>query len=841
MNTRSTILCYSSVLILGAILAGVDTRQTDLNSDVGNGPVGSTKDERGKQTEDKETQNVEKNKNVIINQDAVNKQKQKYQPIVNTEALRKEQIQQQLQETLEQSQQQIKQPLPQKTQQKQAQHQPHESQQQTHLENSGNLRLPTKPQNQGSSPQRFKQSNPSEKLDEKSTINQPDTRSTTQKSAKVSDISTQKTKQEHVHTSGHIQQPLLKKQASVDQPATVNPLNERTEAGSSRPTTPKPAVEIEKEENLDPEEIERRAKVKKLIDEAFKLMFEDRDDEAKQARGLEVLLEAARLNDTESQVTCGFASLFGRYLPLNVTLAWELFQAASAKGHPKAQAGIGFMYTAGISTDSNQAKALVYYTFGALGGDVYAQMAMGYRHWAGIGVTQSCEAALVYYSKVADKVADEVSKGMMGIVQRIRLFDEQENPGSNGALLDEDLIQYYQFLADKGDVQAQVGLGQLNYQGGRGIARNHNRALEYFRNAAEAGNANAQAYLGKMYSEGSSVLKQDNATAFKYFKMAADQGNPVGEFGLGSSYLQGRGVKQDQHKAFQYFNAAAEQGWVDAQLQLGKMYFSGVGVKKDYKMAFKFFNLASQSGHILGFYSLAQMHASGIGIMRSCHTAVELYKNVAERGRVSEMLMDAHSMYKNGDPDSAFLQYSLLAELGYEVAQSNVAYILDKGEASLFGVNETYQRALLNWQRAAAQGYTNARVKLGDYHYYGHGTDIDYEAAANHYRMAYEQQHNPQAMFNLGYMHEQGLGLKRDIHLAKRFYDMAADSSTEAYLPVTLALTKLALLFTLQYFQDHTDFWQHIDMEATFGHYWDVYLATLLAMLLGVVMILRRN
>lgn len=27
--------------------------------------------------------------------------------------------------------------------------------------------------------------------------------------------------------------------------------------------------------------------------------------------------------------------------------------------------------------------------------------------------------------------------------------------------------------------------------------------------------------------------------------------------------------------------------------------------------------------------------------------------------------------------------------------------------------------------------------------------------------MASEQQHNAQAMFNLGYMHEQGLGMKR--------------------------------------------------------------------------------
>ena len=59
------------------------------------------------------------------------------------------------------------------------------------------------------------------------------------------------------------------------------------------------------------------------------------------------------------------------------------------------------------------------------------------------------------------------------------------------------------------------------------------------------------------------------------------------------------------------------------------------------------------------------------------------------------------------------------------------------------------------------KGNTAARVKVGDYHYYGYGTDIDYETAAFHYRLASEQQHNAQAMFNLGYMHERGLGMRQ--------------------------------------------------------------------------------
>ena len=74
-------------------------------------------------------------------------------------------------------------------------------------------------------------------------------------------------------------------------------------------------------------------------------------------------------------------------------------------------------------------------------------------------------------------------------------------------------------------------------------------------------------------------------------------------------------------------------------------------------------------------------------------------------------------------------------------------------------------------------GYTVARIKMGDYHFYGYGTDVDYETAVIHYRLASEQQHGAQALFNLGYMHEKGLGIKqveptgdthtRDMHIWK--------------------------------------------------------------------------
>jgi len=40
-------------------------------------------------------------------------------------------------------------------------------------------------------------------------------------------------------------------------------------------------------------------------------------------------------------------------------------------------------------------------------------------------------------------------------------------------------------------------------------------------------------------------------------------------------------------------------------------------------------------------------------------------------------------------------------------------------------------------------------------------------------------------------MHENGIGIDQDFHLAKRFYDQALETNKEAYLPVTMALFKL--------------------------------------------------
>lgn len=556
-----------------------------------------------------------------------------------------------------------------------------------------------------------------------------------------------------------------------------------------------------------------------MYEEAMRLLQEGgtRSDVRKLA--FQTFYVASRFGHTKSREWVALGTLLGWGLYHSLPRAHAELLALSEEGNPRGQFGLGLMHATGLMVPASVPHALVYWTFGALGKDELASMALAYRYWAGIGVEENCESALTFYYRVAKVVAKEISdKNQSGtaasggpMIRRARLLDEVDadtgflsvfgfsDGGLGGSGMNEDLFQYYQFMADKNNVTAQVGLGQLYYYGRLGVDRDFTKALHYFQLAADAGSHLAKAYLGELYMTDADGFKPDPAKALAYLKDAAEHENPVGQSGLAMAYLHGRaGLKRDPAKAVELLILAANQGWADAQVNLGRLFLGSVYVESNFKLALKYFTLASQQGNTLAIYYLGEMHATGTGVIRSCSTAVELFKNVAERGRWSKWLMYAHDAYREQRYDEAFVTYQLLAELGYEVAESNLAFLLEEGKVSVVDKSEFHSRALVQWQRSASQGSTSARVKLGDYHYYGYGTNQSYTKAIQHYRIATEQQQNAQAMFNLAYMHEQGLGLKQDMHLAKRFYDLATESSIVAKIPVKLALSRLQIYFILE-------------------------------------------
>jgi SEL1 protein len=64
------------------------------------------------------------------------------------------------------------------------------------------------------------------------------------------------------------------------------------------------------------------------------------------------------------------------------------------------------------------------------------------------------------------------------------------------------VLQYYQYSADRGNIDAQTAVGTLLNLGTHGVSRDHSAAAHYLARAAAAGNDEAMAHLGHMHGAG---------------------------------------------------------------------------------------------------------------------------------------------------------------------------------------------------------------------------------------------------------------------------------------------------------------------------------------------------
>lgn len=508
---------------------------------------------------------------------------------------------------------------------------------------------------------------------------------------------------------------------------------------------------------------------------------------------LAMMRNAADMGHAAAMATLGEMIWLGEVEEPSVSAAVVHFQKAADLGDPDAQLLLGILHSRGdMGEEPDEAAAVLHTHFSALASNTRAEMALGYRHLYGIGVQQNCHDAAAYFTRVADKAVASAQNGQAPFIEKKRLSDAADST-ANGIGDNEDVLMYYEQAADSGDTTAQSTLGQLYYYGARGIPRNYDQALKYFQLSAQQGDGTSMSTLGHMYAQGLGTA-EDNSTALEWFKKGAALGNAAAKNGLGYMHMYGVGVSQNYATAITYFTQAAEAGNPEGQFNLGALQIGGLGVKRDHTKAVQYFTLAAQQGHMVALYNLGLMHLHGLGTPRSCPVAVQILKGVAERGPWASILANATAQLSSGKISNALSMFELAGELGYEIAQSNAAYILDELGEQLTSMNETgrHKQAMRWYRRAAQQSNVYAELRLGDYHYFGLHGKVDYAKAAAHYRTAAEQK-NPQAMFNMGFLHQIGQGLPQDLHLSKRYYDMAADTQSRAYVPATLALWSLPL------------------------------------------------
>jgi SEL1 protein len=570
------------------------------------------------------------------------------------------------------------------------------------------------------------------------------------------------------------------------------------------------------------------------------------------AKEVAVLKNAASENDLDAIYLLAEMNFYGNFThPRNFRVAFEGYdRLASLTGNHTAQYMLGLMYATGIggAVERDQAKALLYHTFAAEQGNTRSEMTVAFRHHSGIGTPRDCDKAARYYRRVAEKAMAywrsgppggqnmpkmsyrwaEDSGGVYG--EGASFSSSGHNANKDGTIYTniDDILEFLDVRERQGDMHATFNLGRHYYEGSRSRKRNLKMARNQFMKIARVywgkdGKvspkapkgidkiaAKAAAHIGRMFLRGEGT-EQSFEKAATWFRRGIANGDALCQHHMALMYRDGLGVPKDSLRAAVYFKAAAEQDLPASQSALGALFLD----QGDVDTAGRYFELAARNGFTEAFYYLAEMTNNEIGRERQCGIATAYYKIVAEKAEaLHSSFAQANAAYASGDRETAMIYSMMAAEQGYESAQANVAYILDEQTSclstALSSALPSFPRpqptassrlilhnaalALIYWTRSAKQNNIDSLVKMGDYYLSGQGTTADVDKASTCYHTAAEIHHSAQALWNLGWMHENGVGpVSQDFHMAKRYYDLALDMNSEAYLPVKLALIKLRI------------------------------------------------
>lgn len=572
-------------------------------------------------------------------------------------------------------------------------------------------------------------------------------------------------------------------------------------------------------------------------------------------------LERCRPDDGACLGLRGELHLVGAGVPRNLSAALQLLTAGADLGDPDAQYALGALYSnlqeedeTGTSLGLRRQEALgVLYLYAAsVAGHSGALMAMGYRHSEGYGVPKACTTAALNYIEVARRVADVYSAGMPQAVELVRLGVD----GRDRKAMSASEVSLFVEIASSGDANIAAAVGKRYLLGIEGFRQNYAKAVQHLQIAAERDHSSAMALLGYMHCLGLGIDKNMEVAHDLFYASVQRGGDAMGHNGLGFIYFHGMaGKEKDLAKAVSHFNSSAHGGSADGMFNLASMYLTGTGIEQSFQRASLWFTQALDRGHTPATYTLAVMHLNGVGTVRNCKLAVDLLKRVCERGSwVSQKLQEAYDRQRSlGQSEAAAWLFLRLAEAGHEVAQMNLAHLLDAGTSRLLlgqGIAEEEMRAFgriqaqRHYEMSSAQGNAHSELRLGDYSYYGWGLRVDdsvqdpgnysddiseseldsdeltqaeldaldeprlvrqaADAALSmaHYKRTvsmrpsgdWMQPFVARACFNLGYMHQFGIGAERDAVLARRYYNRCLEIDPGGVqAPVVFALSVLAL------------------------------------------------
>lgn len=369
--------------------------------------------------------------------------------------------------------------------------------------------------------------------------------------------------------------------------------------------------------------------------------------------------------------------------------------------------------------------------------------------------------------------------------------------------------KYDESFAKQGNAKAQYDLGIMYLKDG-----NYEKAYKWFKLAGHQGNKEALTEIGRLYLTGYGVVDKSNLKAFEYFNKACDKKEYDSCQYVSYWYLDDYYTPRDLEKAYFYLQKADSDfyGWHFLYtLSNDAVICRGLNELESFKNFGKNLKELCDNGDAHKCKELGNIYACennpseailfykkscDLKNAKACNTLALIYelgRNNVEKDIKKSLAYyvkaceygDTHACYYAGsaysgmynniqiDDKLAFSAYNMGCKLKDGISCSAVASSYADGK----GVYKDEFKAFQLYESTCKE--YNICNGLASAYYYGNGTRQNYTEALKYYVKECQRDSvlNSSICFSAGKMYEEGLGTKRDIGNAKKFYLKAFGSS----------------------------------------------------------------
>jgi SEL1 protein len=487
---------------------------------------------------------------------------------------------------------------------------------------------------------------------------------------------------------------------------------------------------------------------------------------------VEHLRAGIRLGSHEAAFSLGLLILWGGELSKKDSI------------HPPAEVAAA-LWDLSMTESAATSLAVALFHAAAIGGITDAFLALGWRYRLGVGGVEADPEAAVFYLRLAAERASLAhhTPGEEPHISMIRLHHAKDLDVSRGERGSEDEAIRYQMIraSQEKHIPSILGLADLYYWGGRGMDRDQVEARRLFIEAAELGDDTGRVAAAGMFLKGEGG-PANHTLAVEYYQAAAANGHVRALNGLGYEYFFGTGLEMNRTKAYEYFVEAARQMQDgDSVYNVGHCLTTGQGVERNDALALEYFMVGYHNfNHFDSAYDAGRLIAEGRGeVERDPARAGQYLLAAAAGGRSATIIGEAFQCFLQGDMACAVFAYSRAAEIGFEVAASNAAYILERASSHELPAAWTGKAALRFQVFAASQGYHPAYLRIADSFLADPLLRDEHRALKWYYKASAAGL--PRGSYAVARMHELGLGTPENLSRALLLYDLVGKKAGDVY------------------------------------------------------------